>query len=133
MAPELIDRSRVEEAIASARLDKLVAGLPEGLKTNIGERGARLSGGEKQRLSLARGFYFDRDVFVLDEATSALDPETERQVIEVIEQFRGQKTLVVIAHRLSTVRNCDTVYRLDAGRVIDRGSLEDVVRNVAHR
>ena len=124
---ESIDPSRLDEAVRNAQLSALIERLPEGLKTIVGERGVRLSGGERQRIALARGFYFDRDVFILDEATAALDNETERQVIEVIEEFHHKKTLIVIAHRLSTVRNCDVIYRLSKGRIVESGSFEEVV------
>ena len=123
----LIDRVKLAEAIESAQLKALVARLPEGLQTMIGERGIRLSGGERQRIALARGFYFDRDFFVLDEATAALDNATERQVIEVIEKFHGRKTMIVIAHRLTTVKACDVIYRMRAGQIIESGDYAQVV------
>lgn len=129
ISPGEIDLERLVRSIDSAQLGELIRRLPEGTKTVVGERGVRLSGGEKQRIALARGFYFDRDVFILDEATASLDTETERQVIEVIEEFHGQKTLIVIAHRLSTVRNCDVIYRLADGRIVQAGSYADVVRD----
>lgn len=122
-----IDSARVVEALAAAQLTQLVGRLPEGVRTMVGERGIRLSGGERQRVALARAFYHNRSVFIFDEATSALDAETERQVIEVIESLHGQKTLIVIAHRLTTVKSCDMIYRLKDGRIIDSGRYEDVV------
>lgn len=123
----LIDRDRVRRAIESAQLGALVSRMPDGLDTRLGERGIRLSGGERQRIGLARAFYMDRQVLILDEATSALDTETERQVVEVIRSIRGARTLIVIAHRLSTVRDCDRVYRLEAGRVTASGHFDEVV------
>lgn len=122
-----IDFIKVSNAISAAQLTKLVGRLPDGLQTMVGERGIRLSGGERQRVALARAFYHNRSVFIFDEATSALDAETEHQVIEVIENLHGQKTLVVIAHRLTTVKSCDVIYRLQDGRIIDSGRFEDVV------
>jgi ABC-type multidrug transport system fused ATPase/permease subunit len=122
-----IDFARVTEAVVSAQLTQLVGRLPDGVQTMVGERGIRLSGGERQRVALARAFYHNRSVFIFDEATSALDAETERQVIEVIENLRGLKTLIVIAHRLSTIKSCDVIYRLEDGRIIDSGRFEDVV------
>jgi ABC-type multidrug transport system fused ATPase/permease subunit len=122
-----IDFARVTEAVVSAQLTQLVGRLPDGVQTMVGERGIRLSGGERQRVALARAFYHNRSVFIFDEATSALDAETERQVIEVIENLRGLKTLIVIAHRLTTIRNCDVIYRLEDGRIVDSGGFEDVV------
>lgn len=124
---DCIDFARVNEAVTSAQLTQLVERLPDGIRTVVGERGVRLSGGERQRVALARAFYHNRSVFVFDEATSALDAETERQVIEVIESLHGQKTLIVIAHRLTTVKSCDVIYRLKDGRIIDSGRYEDVV------
>lgn len=122
-----IDVQKVHEALRLAQLDNLVARLPEGIKTQLGERGVRLSGGERQRIGLARAFYRDRQVLILDEATSALDNATERDVTEVIRNIRGEKTLIVIAHRLTTIRDCDVIHRLEGGRVVQSGSYEEVV------
>jgi ABC-type multidrug transport system fused ATPase/permease subunit len=129
--PEKIDHARIESAIEWAQLSGLVSRLPHGRKTFIGEFGVRLSGGERQRLALARGFYFDRKVFILDEATSSLDTETEAQVIDVINRLHGEKTLIVIAHRLNTVRVCDLIYRLEKGRIVESGRFEEIVGNPA--
>lgn len=122
-----IDYIKLDEAISSAQLKHLVQRLPEGIHTIVGERGIRLSGGERQRVALARAFYHNRSVFIFDEATSALDIETERQVIDVIEKLHGKKTLIVIAHRLATVKSCDMIYKLKDGRVFDYGRFEHVV------
>ncbi|MHB1116074.1 ABC transporter ATP-binding protein [Sideroxydans sp.] len=123
----LIERPRLEEALRAAQLDALLLRLPEGLSTMLGDRGIRLSGGERQRIALARAFYHNRNVFILDEATSALDMETERQVIEVINRLHGEKTLIVIAHRLATVQECDVIFRMREGKVVESGSYEEVV------
>lgn len=125
------NRIKLLRAVEGAQLSRFVASLPDGLCTVIGERGVRLSGGERQRIALARGLFYDRDVFILDEATSALDNETERQVIDVLERFRGDKALIVIAHRLTTVRSCDVVYRMDRGRIVQAGPYEQVVGNAS--
>ena len=122
-----IDERRLATALHQARLDELVARLPQGAATLVGERGMRLSGGERQRVALARAFYHGRDVLVMDEATSALDTETEREIVEEIRQLRGEKTLIVIAHRLGTVRHCERVYRLERGRIVEGGSYEAIV------
>lgn len=127
VSEDKIDSARVDEALAAAQLTQLVVRLPEGVRTMVGERGIRLSGGERQRVALARAFYHNRSVFIFDEATSALDAETERQVIEVIESLHGQKTLIVIAHRLTTVKSCDVIYRLKDGCIVGSGRYEDVV------
>jgi ABC-type multidrug transport system fused ATPase/permease subunit len=128
LPPEEIDEQALERAIRAARLDDFVATLPEGLSTIVGERGVRLSGGQRQRIGIARALYHDPAVLVLDEATSALDTATESEVMAAVNALHGAKTLVIIAHRLSTVEQCDVVYRLDRGRVVGAGSLEEVVR-----
>ena len=92
--------------------------MEDGLDTNIGEGGMRLSGGQRQRIGIARVLYNDPQVLVLDEATSALDTETESAVMEAIENFNGKKTMIIIAHRLSTVKNCNIVYKVDDHNVV---------------
>ncbi len=126
--PDEIDEQALDRAIRAARLDEFVATLPEGLATVVGERGVRLSGGQRQRIGIARALYHDPAVLVLDEATSALDTTTESEVMAAVNSLQGAKTLVIIAHRLSTVEQCDIVYRLDRGRVVSSGSLAEVVR-----
>jgi ABC-type multidrug transport system fused ATPase/permease subunit len=127
VAADAIDRDRVMAALASAQLTELIQKLPEGIDTSLGERGIRLSGGERQRIGLARAFYMDRQVLILDEATSALDTQTEQQVAQVIRSVRGERTLIVIAHRLSTVKDCDVIHRLEGGRIVKSGLYEEVV------
>ncbi len=127
--PEEIDEQALERAIRAARLDDFVATLPDGLSTVVGERGVRLSGGQRQRIGIARALYHDPAVLVLDEATSALDTTTESEVMAAVNALQGAKTLVIIAHRLSTVEQCDIVYRLDRGRVVSSGTLAEVVRS----
>jgi ABC-type multidrug transport system fused ATPase/permease subunit len=127
--PEEVDEQALERAIRAARLDDFVATLPDGLSTVVGERGVRLSGGQRQRIGIARALYHDPAVLVLDEATSALDTATESEVMAAVNALQGAKTLVIIAHRLSTVEQCDIVYRLDRGRVISSGTLAEVVRS----
>lgn len=122
-----IDRERVRDALRQAQLEELVARLPDGADTQLGERGVRLSGGERQRIGLARAFYRDRQVLILDEATSALDNATERHVTDVIRRIRGEKTLIVIAHRLTTVRDCDVIHRLEGGKIVHSGSYDEVI------
>lgn len=115
--PDKIDDERVWNALEGAQLKSFVEGLENGLNTIAGERGARLSGGQRQRIGIARALYRDPDVLVLDEATSALDTDTETAVMEAIENLSGKKTIIIIAHRLTTIRNCDIVYEIDNGTV----------------
>jgi ABC-type multidrug transport system fused ATPase/permease subunit len=126
-----IEESRLQEALRQARLSELVEQLPQGVNTILGERGVRLSGGQRQRIALARAFYHGRSVLVMDEATSALDNETEREIVEEIKRLKGQKTMIVIAHRLTTVQHCDRIYRLEQGRIIEEGTPEQVLQQVS--
>jgi ABC-type multidrug transport system fused ATPase/permease subunit len=116
LAEDQIDDAAVERALEAAQLKEFVAGLPDGLETPVGERGVRLSGGQRQRIGIARALYHDPAVLVLDEATSALDVETERDVMQAVEALHGRKTILIVAHRLSTVAHCDRQYRLEQGR-----------------
>lgn len=121
-----IDDASVHRALATARLEDLVAALPDGVETSVGECGKRLSGGEVQRIGIARALYHDPEVLVFDEATSALDVETERHVVAAVESLRGVKTIVIVAHRLSTVAACDVLHRLEDGRVVHSGSFAEL-------
>lgn len=113
---ESIDDNKVWNALEQAHLADYVRGMPEGLDTIVGERGLKLSGGQRQRIAIARALYDNPDVLILDEATSALDVETENAVMESIESLLGQKTMIIIAHRLTTIRNCDTIYEIKDGQ-----------------
>jgi ABC-type multidrug transport system fused ATPase/permease subunit len=121
-----IDQDAVERAVRAAHLEHFVEALPDGYDTVVGERGVRLSGGERQRLGIARALYHDPALLVLDEATSALDTATEEAVMRAIHELRAQRTLMIIAHRLTTVRACDTIYVLEAGGVAARGTYDDL-------
>ncbi|MBR2513429.1 MAG: ABC transporter ATP-binding protein [Halomonas sp.] len=121
-----IDIERAKEALHMAQLDDLIEGFPEGLETHIGERGVQISGGQRQRLGIARALYQQAKVLVFDEATSALDGITERRVMDDIQRFSGQMTVVMIAHRLATVKECDIIYMLEGGQVIDAGTYDDL-------
>jgi ABC-type multidrug transport system fused ATPase/permease subunit len=114
-----IDDRAVARAMQAAQLDDFVAGLPQGLETLVGERGIRLSGGQRQRIGIARALYHDPAVLVLDEATSALDTATEHGVMQAVTALQGRKTILIVAHRLSTVARCDRLYRLEAGRIAE--------------
>lgn len=126
-----IDDARIWTSVRAAQLDALIASLPDGLDTIIGERGVRLSGGERQRVSVARALYHDPDVLVFDEATSSLDPGTERELTRAIELLRGRKTIIIIAHRLSTVEHCDRLLLLGDGEVSADGSYAELLRTSA--
>ena len=102
-----IDRNRVREVLRIAQMEEFIDTLPQGLDTVIGDNGMRLSGGQRQRLGIARALYRDPEVIIFDEATSALDTETEEALINAVETLHGSKTLIMIAHRLSTVEKCD--------------------------
>ncbi|MDA8390122.1 MAG: ABC transporter ATP-binding protein [Gammaproteobacteria bacterium] len=121
-----IDRAVVSRVLEVAQLDRYVAGLPQGMDTEVGDRGVRLSGGQRQRLGIARALYHNPDVLILDEATAALDRPTEADITRAVEQLAGTKTLIIIAHRLSTLEKCDRVYLIDRGRLIDSGTLAEL-------
>uniref|UniRef100_A0A832H2J1 ABC transporter ATP-binding protein n=1 Tax=Oscillatoriales cyanobacterium SpSt-402 TaxID=2282168 RepID=A0A832H2J1_9CYAN len=123
----LIDRQKVEKAVMSAQLSELMQQLPDGLQTVVGEHGVRLSGGQRQRIGIARALYHEREILVLDEATSALDNETENLISEAIKQLSGTKTMIIIAHRLTTVEHCDRIYAMEKGRVVKCGSYKEIV------
>ena len=121
---EDIDDAMVWKALEDAQLKEFVEGLEDGLDTVIGERGSRISGGQRQRIGIARALYRDPDVLVLDEATSALDNETEKAIMDSIEALSGKKTMLIIAHRLTTIQNCDYVYRIENGKAtLEKGEL----------
>ena len=122
-----VDEARLDDVLRQTCLKDFVDQSPDGINTIIGEKGVRLSGGQRQRVVLARALYHGRDVLVMDESTSALDTETEKVIVEEIRRFHGKKTLIVIAHRLSTVQYCDRVYRLDSGKIVDVGSPGDIL------
>lgn len=113
-----IDDTRIWEVLEEAQLAGYIKGLPEGLSTAIGERGIRMSGGQRQRIGIARALYTNPQLLVFDEATSALDNETESAIMEAINRLHGKKTLIIIAHRLETIQECDMVYRVENGKIL---------------
>tara|TARA_Y100000588_G_scaffold346577_1_gene394657 strand:- start:12 stop:1835 length:1824 start_codon:yes stop_codon:yes gene_type:complete len=127
--PGQIDMDSVKKAIAMAGLDEFVEKeLPDSYNTVVGERGIRFSGGQRQRVGIARALYHDPDVIIMDEATSALDGITEKIVMEAIHRLGGKKTIVLIAHRLSTVRDCDIIYAMENGKVSAFGTYEELIK-----
>ena len=126
--PGKIDMAAVERAAQIANLHEFVVKeLPDGYQAMVGERGVRLSGGQRQRIGIARALYHDPDLLVMDEATSALDNITERAVMEAVHNLGRRKTVILIAHRLSTVRDCDCIYLLEHGQVVASGTYDDLV------
>jgi ABC-type multidrug transport system fused ATPase/permease subunit len=122
-----IDRARVEGAARLARLHDFVAGgLPRGYDTVVGERGVRLSGGQRQRIGIARALYGEPELLVLDEGTSALDNVTENAVLEALQALAGRMTIVMVAHRISSVRGCDLICIMEGGRVVEQGRYEEL-------
>lgn len=117
---EEIDDERVWKALEQAQLKDIIEGYEKGLDTKTGERGIRFSGGQRQRFAIARALYCNPEILVLDEATSALDTETETAVMESIEALQGHKTLIIIAHRLTTIKNCDKIYEIVEGKAVER-------------
>jgi len=112
-----INEERICEVLNEVQLYDFVKGLPDGLDTFIGEGGARISGGQRQRIGIARALYTNPEVLVLDEATSALDSETEAAIMDAINSLRGSRTMIIIAHRLTTVENCDIIYQVKNRKV----------------
>jgi ATP-binding cassette subfamily B protein len=124
-----IDMKRVKEAAEKAQIAETIEALPQKYKTFVGERGIRLSGGQRQRIGIARALYKKAQVIVFDEATSALDNETELAVMEGIEQLADDLTILIVAHRVTTLKRCDKIFRMDKGEVIEEGAYEEMVLN----
>lgn len=123
-----IDDEAVWRALSAAQMEEFVRSLPDGLETTVGERGINISGGQRQRIGIARALYHDPAVLVLDEATSSLDVHTEAKIMDAVQSLHGEKTIVIVAHRLSTVEHCDQIYRLESGKVVEVGSASAVLR-----
>lgn len=119
-----IDDGQIWRCLEIAQLDEFVRTLPEGLETMVGERGVRFSGGQRQRLAIARALYRDPDILVLDEATASLDSETEAEFMRAIEALQGTKTLIIVAHRLTTVRSCDAIYEVNDRKIVKKDKAE---------
>ena len=126
LADSDIDKEKVKAVSKIANLDEFITKLPDKYETHIGERGVRLSGGQRQRIGIARALYYDPEVLIFDEATSALDNITERTVMEAINNLGNEKTIIIIAHRISTVKNCDQIFVLDDARLSGEGSYDEL-------
>lgn len=122
-----IDDEMIERSMTLAQLTDFVASLPDGHNTLVGERGVQLSGGQRQRIGIARALYADADVLILDEATSSLDGLTEKAIMDSVNNFAGKKTIIMIAHRLATVRECDLICLVDNGKIIDYGTFDELI------
>jgi ABC-type multidrug transport system fused ATPase/permease subunit len=129
VAAPAIDRARLETAAKLAQLDEFVGTLPQGFEHRIGERGINLSGGQRQRIGIARALYTNASVLILDEATNALDGLTEQELMTTIMRLRGSHTIILIAHRLSTVRACDIIFEFERGRISNSGSYAELLRD----
>lgn len=122
-----INEEQVWESLKAAQLEELVRDLPDQLDTLVGERGIRLSGGQRQRIGIARALYHDPEILIMDEATAALDNTTEREFMEALEAMAGHKTMIMIAHRLTTVKNCDRLYLMKSGIIADVGTYNELI------
>ncbi len=131
LGDENIDENSVRNAIRLAQLEEFVFSLPENLDTVVGERGVRLSGGQRQRIGIARALYHNPSILVLDEATSSLDTPTEHGVMQAVQALQGSKTVIIVAHRLSTVEYCDRLYRIETSRITEEGTFDEVVSRSA--
>jgi ABC-type multidrug transport system fused ATPase/permease subunit len=124
---DLINYSQVQKVLKLAHMEEWVSGLKLGIHSKVGERGVQLSGGQRQRIGIARALYYEADILVFDEATSALDGITEKTILDAIQDFKGQKTLIMIAHRLKTIQNCDQIFMMEKGCVIDCGTYQELI------
>ena len=125
---ERIDLNRVNHALELSHLSDFVYKLENGIHSKVGERGVQLSGGQKQRIGIARALYHDAKILIFDEATSSLDGITEKMIMNAIDQFKGKKTIILIAHRLKTIQKCDEIFFIEKGQVTDRGTYEELLR-----
>jgi ABC-type multidrug transport system fused ATPase/permease subunit len=131
IAENEIDDVALERALKSAQLWEFVQGLPDKTHSIVGERGIRVSGGQRQRIGIARALYHEPQVLVLDEATSSLDIETETEVMSAIRALQGFKTILIVAHRLSTVQHCDRVYKIEDATIVGEGTLEELTKSAS--
>ena len=116
-----------QNKLSKFQIYQKINSLKDGIYTKIGDKGLKLSGGERQRLALARALYFDKEIIVLDEATSSVDSKTEKEIIKSILSLKKNKTLILIAHRINTLKICDTIYLLKEGKITNRGSFKKLL------
>jgi ATP-binding cassette subfamily B protein len=128
ISKDKINHSRVRKAAKQAQISELIEDWKEGYQTFVGERGVRLSGGQRQRIGIARALYKRADVLIFDEATSALDNETEQAVMKAIEELGDELTILIIAHRLTTLKGCDQIIKLDKNNIVRTGSYKEMIR-----
>jgi ABC-type bacteriocin/lantibiotic exporter with double-glycine peptidase domain len=124
-----VNDDKLKKALKQARLFDFISQLPDGIETKIGEHGVRFSGGQKQRIALARAFYHDREVLILDEATSSLDSATEKEIVDEVRYLKGDKTLIIIAHRLTTLQYCDLIYEIEDGGIKNVHKYSDLIEH----
>jgi len=124
---EDVDEERLARCVRRAQLGSVIDALPDGLDTLVGERGVRLSGGQRQRVAIARALYREPEVLVLDEGTSALDGATERALVAAIDEATHERTLIAIAHRISTIRSADRILVVAGGRIVDQGTHDELL------
>ena len=130
MREDDIDHALIKQTVEKASLNQFLNNLPDGLETIVGEKGIRLSGGQQQRIGIARALYRDPEILILDEATSSLDQSTEKKIMESIQFLKRKKTLIIITHRLSTVKNCDKIFLIDKGQITKQGRPEEILGNI---
>ena len=127
-----VDQARVVDAARRAQIDGFIKTLPEGYQTTIGESGVRISGGQWQRIGIARALYQNPSLIIFDEATSALDNNTERDVMNAIEELHNSQTIILIAHRLTTVQKADVIFIFDEGHLIAQGTYDELLKTCNH-
>ena len=126
--PEDIDNEKLNYAVEQSSLTKLIKKMPNGIDQIVGEKGMKISGGEKQRIGIARALYHNPQILILDEATSSLDNQTEKAVMDAVNNLSNDITIILIAHRLSTVKNCDNIFLLEKGELKEQGTFEELIK-----